>query len=51
MGGCGSVEEQRGLTAGLETEGYRWESRCLRHILVPYRFPYLIGQPAAPLGC
>ena len=43
-----SVEELQGLTEGLESEGYRWESGYLRHFPVPYGFPYLIGQPVEP---
>ena len=40
-----SVKELLELTAGLDQQGYSWEAGYLRHILVPYRFPYLIGQP------
>lgn len=40
-----SVRELRALCAGLEAPDYGWEVGYLRHPLVPYRFPYLIGCP------
>jgi hypothetical protein len=33
------------LVQGLDAEDYRWEAGDLRHWLVPYRVPYLIGCP------
>lgn len=43
-----SVEELRELTAGLESDSYRWEAGYLRRFPIPYRFPYLVGQPLEP---
>lgn len=39
--------ELRELTADLRAADYRWETGWLRHRLVPYRLPYLIGRPVA----
>jgi len=45
-----SVEELRGMTADLQSGGYRWESGYLRQLPVPYAFPYLIGVPETASG-
>jgi len=39
-----SVDELRELVAALDAPDYRWEVGYLRHRLVPFRLPYLVGQ-------
>jgi len=45
-----SVDELRELTAGLDAPDYCWEAGYLRHLLVPYRLPYLVGCPSGAAG-
>jgi hypothetical protein len=40
-----SVSELRAMTVHLHADDYRWEMGYMRHPLVPYKLPYLIGRP------
>jgi hypothetical protein len=40
-----SVAELRAMTADLQADDYGWDIGYLHHPLVPYRLPYLVGQP------
>jgi hypothetical protein len=40
-----SKEEMKEMTSQLQSDDYQWEIGDLRHPLLPYRLPYLIGSP------